>query len=286
MNPMNQNNLSQWQTIIDNNDYDSFCLKSKFYKNKFECVDILYMLIRCNKLNFIDIFYQECMQNNDIISDYIVSCLARENYLDVLRYMINLGADPLTKTNPGGALIEACKNGNTEIIKLLLQFGVTNEYDIGRIFYPIYLRNDIAIANLLLDNFDLKLLEKEFISAIEFASVEIIKLFYNRGIKINYCHKKLFGSVIYNKDAQVLEFLLNNGLELNCEDDDVMLTINHIIKNCRVSIIKILINHGFDLTCLNKYVEKKIPRSIYHDEMNKILMNHGVDPVNILKLRN
>ncbi len=60
MNSVNQYNLPQWQTILDNNDFDLFRLiLSESVKNQIVCVDILYMLIRCNKLNFIDIFYRE-----------------------------------------------------------------------------------------------------------------------------------------------------------------------------------------------------------------------------------
>ncbi|AEQ33171.1 ankyrin repeat protein [Acanthamoeba polyphaga mimivirus] len=287
MNSVNQYNLPQWQTILDNNDFDLFRLiLSESVKNQIVCVDILYMLIRCNKLNFIDIFYRECMQNNDANSDYVISRLARDNYYEILRYMIDLGADPNTKTNPGKALVEACAHGNTQIIELLLQYGITIEYNHESIFRHVYMRNDIIIVNLLLNKFDLKLLQKEFYNACRCASIEVIKLFQNHGVEIN-CHPiKIFDSVIYNKDAKVLEFLLNNGLELNYEDDDIMSIIRYIILDGRVSFIKILINHGFDLSYLNRYAEKKYPSSLCRDEMTNILINHGVDAINILRLMN
>nr|WBF70482.1 putative ankyrin repeat protein [Megavirus caiporensis] len=287
MNSTGQNNSPQLQTILDNNDFDLFRLYlSEFIKKQSDCLDILYMLIKFNKFNFMDIFYQECMQNNNSNSDYIIICLARDNHYHTLQYMIDLGVDPNTKTNPDRALIEACKYGNTQIVELLLQYGVIYEYNIKKIFRCGYSQNDITIINLFMNNFDFELLGEEFYGACSFASIEIIKLFIDRGVKINYLPEKIFDHVIYNKDAKVLELLLDNGLELNYENDIIIDTIRYIIKDGRVSFIKVLINHGFDLSCLNKYAEKKHPSSLCRDEMTNILIDHGVDAINILKLIN
>ncbi|AZL89895.1 ankyrin repeat protein [Megavirus baoshan] len=287
MNLIHQNNLSQLQTILDNNDFDLFRLSlSEFIKTQFDCVDILYILIRRNKLIFINILYQECMQNNSANSDYVILSLARDNHYDILRYMIDLGADLHTKTNPGRALVEACVNGNTQIIELLLQYGVMVESNTSSIFCHAYGKNDIIVINLLLNYLDIEILKEEFYDACKYADIEIIKLFIDRGININCCPKKIFDHVIYNHNAKVFELLLDNGLELNYEDDYIISIIRYIIVDGRVSFINILINDGFDLSCLNKYAEKKIPRSFSRDEMTNILMNNGVDAVNILKLLN
>ncbi|AVL94456.1 ankyrin repeat protein [Moumouvirus australiensis] len=93
---------------------------------------------------------------------------------------------------------------------------------------------------------------------------------------------KIFYIACQKENFEVLKLLLDYGLHIDYNIDNIVSGITFIIRMKNVEIIKLFLSYGIDFSFLNKiHLKERITRE---EEVINILQDHGVNMSIIYKL--
>lgn len=168
------------------------------------------------------------LKTKDIILPNFLCDACREGHTEIAKVLIENGAN-IDEENP---LYEASRYGNIETVKLLLQYGAN-----------MNARNGAALRGACYDN-----------------RIEIVKLLLAHGADIHSDNGSiLLDPTRYNK-INMTKFLVENGANLHYDFNG---PLRHVIFNKNLSLARFLLKHGSGTDFLerwnnNNYVHKEL----------------------------
>lgn len=167
----------------------------------------------------------------------------------------------------------ACKSGNLEIIKTLLEF--KNNMTISGIISFCIESENIETINYFL-NSNTKLNDKLIFDALESDNLEIFKTFYNCK-KLTYNLNQLIKSAFSKNNLEIIEFLIDNNMKLKKE------LFKFAIKSKNPLIVKLLIDKGVNIDICSGL--PLITATLCNNtEIIELLFNNGCNPTYLYSL--
>ncbi|MYC25880.1 MAG: hypothetical protein F4X56_08190 [Gammaproteobacteria bacterium] len=169
---------------------------------------------------------------------YALWSAARFGYTDVVKLLLDHGADPNAEVDSSGSPIEA--TNDAEIRTLLSQCG-------GRISIIAHFHNkNIDYVEKYLDQHPDQLTETEigqgFAAAVRNSDTQLVKLLLNNGFKVpsslSICQTYLW------YDLDLAELLLKNGMDPNLPNWQRVTPLHHMAGQGNVSAAKLFLNYG------------------------------------------
>ena len=258
--------LTHYEEIPDNFIFFNMCINDN--KNP-EILKTLRLLLKYDKYNL--------MKLNYAYSEHIAFWAyekANKQALDILKFLIGKGhldvdaedpmeSSPFPRPVRGTLLQRACKDGNKEIIKLLLQMGARLAYGSRRDDTPLHLaynHRDKEIIKLLLDhnaNIETRdsigdtLLHK----ACKDGNKEIIELLLNKDANINakdYSRNTPLHLACKDGNKEIVELLLDRGANINARDYNRNTPLHLACLKDEKEVAELLLDRGANIEILIK----------------------------------
>lgn len=184
----------------------------------------------------------------------------------MMKLLIEMGLD--IKNNNEEILIQACKEGSLENVRSLLELGVNPNIRGGYVLTS-------CIENNRLNRHYGKFAEERF---------EIIKLLVSYGLDPNV--KKALDICIIGRYYDLANFLCENGLNVNLDDDDENYPLIMAIQRKSYIFVKLLLDYGADVSFLSRMTfDDDDDNSIEeYEKMCNLLVSKGVDLMAVNKV--
>jgi cytohesin len=248
----------------------------------------------------------------DYSNDEALVWAARRDKKQYVEFLLAKGVDP--NYNNGAALLRAADNNNIEILRILLDHGMSQS-SLNAALEERGLK--LETMKLLVDAGAEIVDETAMLdSLIWHGSPETAKFIFSKGVRIKD-HHEIQRSFSFHPNLEMLKVFLNNGLKLNKNSNDILLrpagrgdaetlkflldlgfnaageSGGEVLINAATSgnseCVKLLIDAGADLNTIDEnidyYVERYSALTMAakhgHTEIVKILLDAGAD-INIL----
>ena len=205
---------------------------------------------------------------------------SRRGHQKVVRLLLDEGAAINPKRYNGlTALIEATRNNHLEVVKLLLDYGadlnnkpINNETPLMTAF----LSGNLKMVELLLEK---RVIENKYLDvdlALDQASrhgkLEIVKQIL---VRVDDCAKYVYRALVGNRNLEAVRLLLDHGANGKCVNDALI----YASGAGDLEIVKLLIEKRADLNAKNLNGDTALIRasSNCHFEVVKLLLNNGAD---------
>ena len=183
---------------------------------------------------FFVIFLFGANVNTSYNDDFVLTWATFNNYTDIVRLLIEKGAN-IECYNPVGCTpLIIASYGNYEICEFLIQNGA-----------------DVNARRTKGSNKDWTSL----MYASYYSKLDIMNLLLENGALIDIRTPSLYSAYLIAAQygtPDAVEFLINNGAELNCTDSDGDSALICAAKYEQTDIIKLLIEYGVDINIRNK----------------------------------
>ncbi|KAF1745236.1 hypothetical protein MXB_3730 [Myxobolus squamalis] len=226
----------------------------------------LHLAANRGNLDLVKLFLDQGADVNYLNEHHITPLLeaARENRPEVFKELANRGADInyIIEGSNETALSLATLSGSVEIIKFLLESGAT--------LFP-------AI------NFAL-------IEAANCGSIDIITLYLSKGADVNFASPYTLDTpaavACESGRLDIFKYLLQNGAKADCVDKSGYNLLIRASRSGHVNMVELLINLGINVNAKSKdndHTALSFACMYGHFHVVKALINHGADPLHILK---
>jgi ankyrin repeat protein len=241
-------------------------------------------LILCLKNNSRDVINYILSKSNidinctDIYGSNSVTLCCRMGYLEELKTLIRLGV----KINLNSGFIDACKFGQIDILKLLLDNKVKTNYlnNDGQSGFMLACSNGyIEIVKLLLeknnkikDDLNFKHMTALMYSCIS-NRIDIVKLLINNKVDLNKKDLRGFSALMYalnDNNIEIVELLLDNGVKVDTISENC---IKNCIKEGYESLVNLLILRGYNNISNEKLLFLGISHNMYN--LCKLILSRG-----------
>lgn len=197
-------------------------------------------------------------EKNQVTGETALICAVKENHKDIVKILINIGADKEAQDNTGfSALNWAAQRGNKEIIEILLK----------------NLSSNVSLTGN----------SNSIVSAVYSGDLATVKLFVKEGLPINasdsYGETPLFAAVkIGNID--ILKYLIKQGVDTQSTDRLGRIPIMLAAQAGYTDIISFLIDNGTDINEQTKegYTPLVFASANGHSATVDYLLQNGADP--------
>ena len=149
-----------------------------------------------------------------LLTSTLISAV-RGGHVEIVRTLLDQGADPYGKSMYADTLAAAAKGGNLEIVKIFLD-----------------LELPINVGSCPLGH------------AAEEGHLEVIKVLIDRGGDIDYNHGEALRRAAYNKQVEAVRELLHRKAKVNLENEWGQTTLHHTAYGGSTVIVSMLIDHG------------------------------------------
>ena len=175
-------------------------------------------------------------------------------HLEIVRTLLDQGADPYQKTSFANVLAAAAKGGNLEVVKLFLDLKL-----------PINVGSHSPLCPLG--------------CAAEEGHLDVLKILIDSGGDINYNHGEALQRAAYHRHVEIVRELLSRKANVNLENQFGQTALYHAASGGSALIVKMLIDHGAlinhhggrDGNSLHAGIEAG------HLHIVQILLDHGAD---------
>ena len=203
--------------------------------------NILIIAIKSEYLDMIKLLLRHVIRGSDSYTDTLIVCLmftVKNSDISVVRYFIDAGA-PLNPTpdwpllrysghpDEYSPLCEACKRGNVDIVRLLLDNGATPNLDIDR--------------------------EPPLNAAVRFRHIRVVELLLSRGVDVNagkqgFCkYTSALCCACTDDQLDMVKLLLHHGAKINIDNTGFLLYTSPLVvaaKKRHQAVVELLLHHG------------------------------------------
>jgi ankyrin repeat protein len=175
------------------------------------------------------------------------------NQYETAKFLIDNGAKVKSESPIGydDVLSNACKNGNLELVKLLLNSGYPKDgYTIGLQTACQYNQTEI-IKYLISLGFDINAEQNNYSAlgtACFYGSFDSVKLLIASGVKINGDDKlqSPLSDACYEDDIEIAKYLIEKGADINFAPENLSdeSPLNTAIINGSFDIVKLMVESG------------------------------------------
>ncbi len=216
--------------------------------------------------SFREIVTRENIDVNSPMSDInLIHRAAAKGSLDILKYLVELGAN-ISATTPDGstAIHEAAKTNQVEVIRVLNEFGanieVSNNFRQTPLFDAASSGSVETIKLLSALNCDIEAtndsLETPLFYAAHFGKIEAIRLLIELGANVNASMlvgmTPIFSAVTDQDNEEVVKALIEAGADINVKMQDGTTPIFFAAYDGRKKIVSLLAAEGADLEYLKE----------------------------------
>ena len=208
-----------------------------------------------------------------------------------LSFILNRFGDNILEVMPSGlsyVLLDACKNGNIDLVKKMLSYGADVNAKNNNGNTPLHLasrKGHTEIVKLLLEHgADANVKNNDGETAFDWASyeghTEIVKLSLEYGADVNV--KDNDGNTPLrwassNGQTEIVKLLLEYGADVNAKDDDGNTPLFCASYEGHAEIVKLLLVHGADVNAKDNNGETPLYRASHngHTKIVNLLKQHG-----------
>ena len=197
------------------------------------------------------------------------------------------------KTKLNLLLIQACKNGDINMVKKLIDKGANINYrdkleSRTCLIWAIYKKNETLINFFIKNSIELKFNKNIYLNnAIELASrlghLKIVKYLVEHGANVNTMNRE--GQTPLNSAARwgnidIVKYLISKGADVNLKKSFTALM--NAAENAQYAIVKYLVEHGANVNLQDEIGETALIKASSRNffEIVKYLVEHGAN-VNI-----
>ncbi|KAI1174739.1 hypothetical protein F4777DRAFT_552834 [Nemania sp. FL0916] len=197
-----------------------------------------------------------------IFGETALHLACRKGYPEIVRILLNRGADVMRCDNDGWTpLIAACSQGSEEIVQLLID----NSADLET-------RNNIGFTAL--------------ISACSNGFDKVVRLLINNGADVNPKSREGRAALNFacaNGLHQVAVLLIDNGADINSQDNEKWSPLMSACSGGFDEIVQLLVDKGAELNTQDDQGCTALKRVCHRgfDKAARLLLRHGAD-INIL----
>lgn len=203
-----------------------------------------------------------------IQSDTALMAASRNGHVEVVRYLLDNGADSSIKGGEryGIPLVLATSYGGTrrdkettedyiEIVKYILEKGI----------------NSVEVKDEALNY------------AVSGKDFELVKILVESGADVNYIHEE-YGNVLLIKsiegDGKILQYLIEQGADTNARDEYGRSVLMFVAMHNRLELAQYLIAHGADVDLIDNYGNSMLIQAVSGNgdiAMVEYLLAQGAD---------
>lgn len=187
-----------------------------------------------------------------------------EDQMNIVRLLLEKGADPNKTGEAFPVLMEAINVGNKDLIQLLLTHGANANLGnqiTGSPLEQAIMKGDAGVVKLLLmhgaDANGKKRGGRGYLNdAIMFSSKEIVRLLVAYGADVNAYDKIIGGTplthAIRRRQIEIVRLLLDSGANVNLSEVDGMTPLMVATRMGRKDIVRLLLEYGADASIRDK----------------------------------
>ncbi len=189
----------------------------------------------------------------------------------------------------GVALWDACKDGNSEVVKTLLENDADVNYNDGvekmSGLHFAAKEGHVDVVELLIQNgADVNAVEKDKETALHYAAreghVDVAKVLLENDADVNagdYEELTALHNSAENGHVDVVEVLIQNGADVNAGDERDDRALHWAAGEGLVEVVKVLIQYGADVNACGEETVLHSAAFCGHVDVLKVLLQNGAD---------
>uniref|UniRef100_A0A0X3P756 K Homology domain-containing protein n=1 Tax=Schistocephalus solidus TaxID=70667 RepID=A0A0X3P756_SCHSO len=236
----------------------------------------------------------ECDVNEiGIDGETVLACAVSKNAVPIVELLLQRGADPNPKEKKVESvpLIEAAKDGHTDVVRLLLQYGAS----VSQVSNNGYTALHYAATNGHLDCVRLLLQYKSplevqnenghtpLMEAASNGHIEVARCLIEHGAYINTYSTEFKESALtlasYKGHADMVNFLLENGADHEHRTDEMHTPLMEAAMEGHVEVARLLLAHGANVNIPQDSFESPLTLAACggHTELAHLLLGYEAD---------
>nr|VZI28361.1 unnamed protein product [Spirometra erinaceieuropaei] len=236
----------------------------------------------------------ECDVNEiGIDGETVLACAVSKNAVPIVELLLQRGADPNPKEKKVESvpLIEAAKDGHTDVVRLLLQYGAS----VSQVSSNGYTALHYAATNGHLDCVRLLLQYKSplevqnenghtpLMEAASNGHIEVARCLIEHGAYINTYSTEFKESALtlasYKGHADMVNFLLENGADHEHRTDEMHTPLMEAAMEGHVEVARLLLAHGANVNIPQDSFESPLTLAACggHTELAHLLLGYEAD---------
>ncbi|MBX3709916.1 MAG: ankyrin repeat domain-containing protein [Gammaproteobacteria bacterium] len=188
---------------------------------------------------------------------------SNEGHAEVVRMLLDAGADPNINVKGFSALLMAAGKGDNEVIKVLLAKGakIDIEDELGEtpLIFSAVIGHIQVVRTLLENGADINHVNKRGLSPLHYAVIsghnDIVHLLLSKGAKVDILDKKEHTPLLkaaYYGQAEAIQILLENGADINRVSKKGMTPLTRAVQRGHIEVVKLLLKNNADVYSSNK----------------------------------
>ena len=216
---------------------------------------------------------------------------AQEGQLDIAKYLLDSGADPLLGDNENSGPIHlAAISGSIPIIDLLIYHGVDinfkDDNGTNALQFALSRRQFETAKHLINKGADVRAENNRSWSALQFAAIggnlEIVEILIDKKVNVNDEMEggmtPLFSATSYGY-TDIVKYLVEKGADIQHENDNGDQPLSYARNPNTYDAAKYLIDKGADVNHKNKFDQTPLHSACMRGSLNiaELFLNHGAD---------
>ncbi|AUV58662.1 ankyrin repeat protein [Bandra megavirus] len=240
--------------------------------------DIIKYLICTNNFNFIEIIVPKIVKFNINAENGILLKLSVVNgQLENFSFLINIGADLTIDNNIIGKL--AAQESSVEFLDLILKYANVSNID-ELLVYTAISRIDVLSKIKLLEDYGINIHiydDYAFVAAVQKTDTKTVEYLLSKGCDVGTQQNIALKYSVWYNFLPITKLLLQAGATTrNLQVEDLI----DVIGNKHYEMIELLIQYGLDLNIFDNYFEKTRNSDAFRTI--KTLVDYGVSPIDLL----
>lgn len=246
-------------------------ITGKLMSNKQDILDSeLNHYLDSKQPNFIKI--KELLENGASLGLGLVNA-AYHGYIEIVEHILKIKyrgkEDEVHRAFTG-----ACREGHIEIARLIINYGFKCNFSNPDPIYYACSNNHFEVVKYLVKiGFKPKYYDGSFIAACCYGYLDIVKFLVENGAEISCRDDEPLREAVDNKKLNVVKYLIKKGANVNAKNGEAL---SKASRRKSVSIVKYLVENGADININNGYA---LTSASYFGCLNivKYLIEHGAN---------
>lgn len=221
---------------------------------------------------------------NQSIMFYVAILSNKRISVDIAKILINAGIDLNIRNNKRDSVLEYAINyDNPELAKLLIESGADIKSNSSLVFecFNVNRINCVSIFQLLVDNSDINIQDKNGNTPLHYASmhtIDIVSILIKNGANVNIKNKlgetALHVACKKSDNGEIVKFLVENGADIdvlnNSGHTPLYIAHKHINQSDSMSTFNTMINLGANISLVQGYTKSNLLKYIMYNRITHV----------------